>query len=366
MWSDPKASVGAQVALVNNLDLEVIDPRGSVYRGNANFTNAYSQPANGAAFDNRNPVEAVYIAAPTTGTYTVRVIGANVPGNGSRQVVAQPGNQPIDSNRQGYALIATGSFTAGAPVATNTVASVDAASFAHAAAPGQILAAFGTGFSVGTALSVAAGSTPLPTQLGGVSVRVNGILAPLFFVGVGGSIGAGSFQANYQLPYETSPGTAYVEVLSNGAPVASENLSVSVAAPGVFTFAANGQGQAVALNQDFTRNGNPGQTPNAKPEVRGRYLIVYANGQGGQFINPSTQQPLTIASGVPASGAIFATAATPTVTIGGAPATRWMTDEGLVSIQVRGDQVLVLESFDEATMKKLSDAIWPAAPPGGN
>jgi len=46
------------------------------------------------------------------------------------------------------------------------------------------------------------------------------------------------------------------------------------------------------------------------------------------------------------------------------PPTRWMTDEGLVSIETRGDDVLVLESFDEATMKKLSDAIWPkpAAP----
>ena len=41
-----------------------------------------------------------------------------------------------------------------------------------------------------------------------------------------------------------------------------------------------------------------------------------------------------------------------------APTTRWMTDEGLVSIEVRGDQVLVLESFDDAAMKKLSEAIW--------
>ena len=41
--------------------------------------------------------------------------------------------------------------------------------------------------------------------------------------------------------------------------------------------------------------------------------------------------------------------------------TRWMTDEGLVSIEVRGDDVLVLESFDEATIKKISDAIWHQA-----
>lgn len=321
VWSDPRAAVGAQVALVNNLDLEIIDPQGNIYRGNVNFANAWSQPANGAAFDNRNPIEAVYLPSPLAGTYTVRVIGANVPGNGSRQVIAQPDNQPIDSNRQGYALIATGNFSASAPAATNTVASVDAASFARGAAPGQILAAFGMGFPAETNLSQVAASAPLPTQLGNIAVRVNGILAPLFFVGVGS--GAGGFQINYQLPYETAPGLAFVEVLSNGAPVASENLMVGAAAPGVFALAANGRGQAVALNQDLSRNGDPGQIPDARPEARGRVVIVYANGQGGQFINPSTQQSLTLASGAsaPASGVTFATATTPTVIVGGVPAT---------------------------------------------
>jgi len=699
VWSDPKAAPSASVALVNNLDLEVVDPQGAVYRGNVNFASAYSQPANGAAFDNRNPVEAIYIQFPLFGTYTVRVIGANVPGNGQMQVVAQPGDQPIDSNRQGYALIATGNFTAGAQAvaslsatnitggvnadrfisrnetvtATLTIAdptvipatgvtvqiavdpssavpaslvringgpagqattlnfgdiaaqtaksfafqitllddgvsragqaiifnvtmapangpptttqftiiagqriityrtrfepaadpggdgiivipesawglrpdnpnpassgnafsgawqltteqratsdgstaslgdpsgvgasygasstlrpgagvfddtrwwttqkitlpgltvnqstgrvsnpefaaelkaaidsfevdvsadftgdtnqsnnagdlaylrvrtytntapvttaddsgfndqsftnlllidstgastggfqrfsgssfangngifavdrgapnnsdvafrlelqlrrngvtqtgegvfydnlsvrlrvadtnvyvapadaastSVDAASFARAAAPGQILAAFGSGFPAGTNISAPAGGAPLPTQLANVSVRVNGILAPLFFVGVSN----GAFQINYQLPYETPPGMAFVEVLSDGAALTSEFLTVSQAAPGVFTAAANGQGQAVALNQDFSSNSS------ARPESRGRFVIVYANGLGGQFVDPATQQPLTLASGVVApSSPLYATATNPAVTIGGATAT---------------------------------------------
>jgi hypothetical protein len=37
-WSDPRAAVGALVALVNNLDLEVIAPDGTIYRGNVNFS----------------------------------------------------------------------------------------------------------------------------------------------------------------------------------------------------------------------------------------------------------------------------------------------------------------------------------------
>src|SRR4051812_24372402 len=60
----------------------------------------------------------------------------------------------------------------------------------------------------------------------------------------------------------------------------------------------------------------------------------------------------------------FAQGVTPR--IGDAPTRRWMTNEGLVSIQVHGDQVLVLESFDEATMKKLSDAIWPPSQTAAN
>jgi uncharacterized protein (TIGR03437 family) len=209
-------------------------------------------------------------------------------------------------------------------VAANTSVSVDAASFVRAAAPGQILAAFGGGFPAGTSISVAASSTPLPTQLGNVSVRVNGVPAPLFFAGVGGTMGAGAFQVNYQLPYETAPGMAFVEVFNNDTPVTSEFLAVSPVAPGVFTSSSNGKGQAAALNQDFSVNGDPSQLPNSRPEGRGRFVIVYANGQGGQLVDAATQQPVTLATGAPApanGSPVYATVAGPEVTIGGVPAT---------------------------------------------
>ena len=60
----------------------------------------------------------------------------------------------------------------------------------------------------------------------------------------------------------------------------------------------------------------------------------------------------------------FAQGVTPR--IGDAPTTRWMTDEGLVSIEVRGSEVLVLESFDESAIKKLSDAIWQTSVSAAN
>ncbi len=696
-WSDPRAAVGSVVALVNNLDLEVVDPDGKVYRGNVNFASAWSQPAGDAAFDNRNPVEAVYLQNPIPGTYTVRVIGANVPGNGQTQILAQPGDQRIDSNRQGYALVATGNFTAGSQPALNLASSsvnggvnadpfisknetvtanvtinnpsslnaqnvsvkvevdefsqvpasvirvngqsdaatinigdvaagasknstfqitllddgvdrvgqslnfkitmtpanglpfvtqfstlaqlklvtyrtrfepasdpggagvivipesdwkkrkdhanrasetdffdgdwvlttaqraagstaslsdpsgvgrgygvgqvsrsdgqvyddsrwwtpklpvpglfvtestglisnpadaanlkaeidsfqvevradfagdvtqsassgdffilrvrtynntvsvrstddsgattdnftnllyldsqnasgngfahysgvnfasgdgvfnvddededqsdvffrfelqfrrngfpqsgegvfvdnlvvrlrvadtavyaspiagelttVDAASFARGAAPGQIVAAFGSGFPAGMQIAISASSTPLPTELSQVSVRVNGLLAPLFFVGAPGD---GTFQINYQLPFETAAGVALVEVLSEGKPVASEYLAVSATAPGVFTSNSSGQGQAVALNQDYSLNGSPGSAPGARPESRGRFIIVYANGQGRQLLDGVTNELLTLPSGYATPNSpLYLTAEIPTVTIGG-------------------------------------------------
>ncbi|HET6405239.1 MAG TPA: S8 family serine peptidase [Candidatus Thermoplasmatota archaeon] len=76
-WSDYPGAAGANPTLVNDLDLRVVDPNGNVL----------------GAPDNRNVEEAVYVASPVAGTYTLRVVGANVP----------QGPQP-------FALVATGSF----------------------------------------------------------------------------------------------------------------------------------------------------------------------------------------------------------------------------------------------------------------
>lgn len=203
-----------------------------------------------------------------------------------------------------------------------SVVSVDASSYARASSPGQIEAAFGTGFPADTNVTLSAASTPLPTKLSNVSVRVNGILAPLFFVGVGGGQGAGAFQINYQVPYQTQSGLAKIEVLNNDTPVSTGYLIVGTATPGVFTIAATGKGQAVAINQDFSLNGDSAQNPNAKPEARGRIVTFFANGSGGKYINPANGQALSPVSGeaVPAN-LIYATQTTPIVTIGGVPAT---------------------------------------------
>ena len=319
VWADPRAAVGASVALINNLDLEVTDPTGNVYRGNINFKNAWSQPAGTIAFDDRNPLEAVYFQYPAQGTYTIKVIGASVPGNGQMGVVAQPGNQTIDSNRQGYALIATGNFST--PL-TRASVTTNGASFTPAeTAGGALVSSFGSGFPNGTSINAPVTSLPLPTTLNGVSVSVNGRLAPLLYVGVGTPFGGeGAFQINYQLPYETASGTANVVVAHNGTPITTEALAIRTAAPGVFSMTQDGKGQGAVLNQNNTSNNA------SSPEARGRVLQIYATGSGGQLLNSITQQPITLASGAPApvpataNDPLYLTAFTPTVTIGGVAA----------------------------------------------
>ncbi len=67
-WTDYPGSLTAAKTLVNDLDLEVIAPDGTHYRGNG-----------GAQPDRFNPVEDITIARPLAGLYQIVVRGHNVP-----------------------------------------------------------------------------------------------------------------------------------------------------------------------------------------------------------------------------------------------------------------------------------------------
>ncbi|CAG1004116.1 Serine protease AprX [Methanosarcinales archaeon] len=65
VWSDYPGVPYAGITLVNNLDLTVTGPNGTYY-------------GNGAP-DNRNNVEQVELISPSSGSYTIRVNGTNIP-----------------------------------------------------------------------------------------------------------------------------------------------------------------------------------------------------------------------------------------------------------------------------------------------
>ena len=95
-WFDPPAVAGAASTLINNLDLEVVDPNGQVYLGN-HFSGGVS--TTGGTADAKDTVEQVRFTAPIAGSYTIRVKATDVPGSGE-----------IGTDQQGYGLAVSGSF----------------------------------------------------------------------------------------------------------------------------------------------------------------------------------------------------------------------------------------------------------------
>jgi len=120
---------------------------------------------------------------------------------------------------------------------SDTLAAVSAASYNGELSSESIAAAYGENLASGVATAT---SLPLPTTLGGVTLKVKdsgGVErdAPLFFVSPG--------QINYLVPAGASVGPASVAVFRNGAAVASGAIPITETAPGLFT--ANGSGQGV-------------------------------------------------------------------------------------------------------------------------
>lgn len=94
-FTDQPGTSGASNPVINDLNLEVVDPSSNLYRGN-NFSSGVS--TTGGVADAKNNVEMVLINSPTVGTWTLRVTGANVP-----------------TGPQGYAWALSGDATVGPP-----------------------------------------------------------------------------------------------------------------------------------------------------------------------------------------------------------------------------------------------------------
>jgi hypothetical protein len=96
VWSDYRASTGADPTLVNDLDLTVTTPSAVTYRGNV-----YSggESTTGGSYDRRNPVECVEFNHAPGGVYTVRVAAYDVPNGPQPFALAVTGsglNIPVD------------------------------------------------------------------------------------------------------------------------------------------------------------------------------------------------------------------------------------------------------------------------------
>ncbi len=127
-------------------------------------------------------------------------------------------------------------------------------------APGSIVSLFGSNLAPQAA---SAAGVPWPFQLGGSSITVNGIPAPLSFVSPS--------QINAQIPFDVSPGNANLTVSVGDLALAPRPLTIQPSAPGLFLSAA---GHALVQNQDGTTN-SPEQ-----PASAGTVVTAFLTGQG--------------------------------------------------------------------------------------
>jgi uncharacterized protein (TIGR03437 family) len=117
----------------------------------------------------------------------------------------------------------------------------------------------------------------LPKSLGGTVVTVNGVAAELLYVSV--------TQINYILPGNIGPGTATVEIRTNGVVVGRGTATVDNVAPALFTTTADGKGvpagystfDGVTLNPLSNPNGTS-RTVEAGTVQRPNYLVLFGTG----------------------------------------------------------------------------------------
>jgi uncharacterized protein (TIGR03437 family) len=183
----------------------------------------------------------------------------------------------------------------------------NAASYATAIAPGQMVDIWGSGLGPQSAANSTLDSNGLVSaSVAGVRVLFNGVPAPLVFVS--------AKQCSAVVPYfgagaaaNNSTATSNVQVEYQGVRSDPFQIPVNATAPGLFTANASGTGQGSILNQDNTVNST------ANPAARGSVVILWATGEG------VTDPPGV--DGRPATAVLPKPVAPVTVNIGGYPAT---------------------------------------------
>jgi uncharacterized protein (TIGR03437 family) len=153
-------------------------------------------------------------------------------------------------------LVVYGLLSGSVALAVSNAASGSASTMS----PGSLVSIYGSSLATSTA---SASSFPITANLGGASVSVNGMAAPILY--------ASPTQINVQVPFEISAGPATVTVSVGGVVVGSTSVAVQASAPGLFMLSS---GLAAVVNQDGVVNG-PGQ-----PAAVGGVIAAYLTGLG--------------------------------------------------------------------------------------
>ena len=204
----------------------------------------------------------------------------------------------------GFTVSITGRVLSPPAVGPNTV--VSTASFeAGSVSPGEQVSLIGVNLGPTDGVRSDA-SKNLPTSLSGTSVTFDGVAAPIYYVS--------DNLVAVQVPTTLTPGaTTRIQVTAASGSSSAINLPVVPARPGIFTYEAGGGGQAKALNEDGSLNGDT-TIVGTKPALPGTTLQIFTTGMGA--VDPP------IAQGTPAPQKPLSLVTLPVnATIGGVPAT---------------------------------------------
>jgi uncharacterized protein (TIGR03437 family) len=150
---------------------------------------------------------------------------------------------------------------------------VNNASFAPSpapVAPGSMAAVFGTSLNDGSMVLFSSfdKNGKLLTTLGGASVTVNGVPAPMFYSTPG--------QLGFQIPFELgTAGSATLKVTVGGQTSTAITVPVDGLAPGLFSTGQNGKGSAAALHSDGVTPVTP-----EKPAKPNEVIVLFGTGLG--------------------------------------------------------------------------------------
>ena len=267
-------------------------------------------------------------------TISSAVVEANGLGQASTSVVAGQtvGALAVEA-RVGEVAVVFGLSVVGSTPFVSSIGFVNGASFAAGWVPGSLGSIFGTGLTAGLEGILQASESPLPNELGGVGVTVNGIAAPILSL----ANVSGQEQINIQVPVDV-PAPAddiTVTIENNGSTASFSGIRTHLAQPGIFQVAMPDGLFVAALHSDFSL-----VTPD-NPARPNEVILLFLTGLGPTDPTVGTNTP----GPVPAAVSVIE----PIVTVGGLPAK-------------------VLGSFYAPTLVAVYQInfVIPAAAPSGN
>jgi uncharacterized protein (TIGR03437 family) len=234
----------------------------TVIAADSSFISAHRLHETGAAPFNVTAAALYTLAADGTGSVGPAKVAIESGGN---MIAANNGPQ-LDPTGYEIGIGVTIPVVSGTGVFVNPQGIVNAASNAPAGdaiSPGEFIAIYGSGLAAST---VSAQALPFPTSLGGVTVSINGTLAPIYFAAAG--------QIDCIVPYEATGQTATITITNNGVTSNAVTVILAPTSPGVFSADGSGTGDGSITHAD-------GSLVNAaSPAKKGETVEMYVSGLG--------------------------------------------------------------------------------------